>query len=295
MNLGENIYRLRIEKNLSQGDLADALDVSRQSVSKWENNSAVPELDKLMKMASIFGITLDELVGNTAEQTQNPWNKPAAAPSFAKLSEDIPETSGTVPGFVFLFIAAVLCILLTLKANFLTGILYSLPLFICSALCFILKRHRGLWCCWVLLFCSVTWIYPGTGIGLHAFWIWFTTIWEFPTSLYRILMALAINASVAAMGFWTLRSYKKTAINYTAARKTRLFLGWSLTFVPQILESVLSAFWFSSSMQSQQSPLYHLFRWLSYGMTWLHLAAILTMLIFTVARFRHLQMCVSSD
>lgn len=61
MNLGENIYRLRTERNLSQGDLADALDVSRQSVSKWENNAAVPELDKLIRLSQIFGITLDEL------------------------------------------------------------------------------------------------------------------------------------------------------------------------------------------------------------------------------------------
>ena len=54
MNLGESIYRLRTERNLSQGDLADALEVSRQSVSKWENNSAVPELEKLIKMAQVF-------------------------------------------------------------------------------------------------------------------------------------------------------------------------------------------------------------------------------------------------
>ena len=61
MNLGENIYRLRAEQNLSQGDLADALEVSRQSVSKWENNSAVPELEKLIKMAQIFGITIGRI------------------------------------------------------------------------------------------------------------------------------------------------------------------------------------------------------------------------------------------
>ena len=67
MNLGENIYNLRVEKNLSQGGLADALEVSRQSVSKWENNSAVPELDKLVKMADIFGVTLDELVTGKAQ------------------------------------------------------------------------------------------------------------------------------------------------------------------------------------------------------------------------------------
>ena len=65
MNLGENIYRLRAERNLSQGDLADALEVSRQSVSKWENNSAVPELEKLIKMSRLFGVTLDELVGES--------------------------------------------------------------------------------------------------------------------------------------------------------------------------------------------------------------------------------------
>lgn len=62
MNLGENIYRLRTQHNMSQGDLADALDVSRQSVSKWENNSATPELEKLLKMSELFGVTLDELV-----------------------------------------------------------------------------------------------------------------------------------------------------------------------------------------------------------------------------------------
>ena len=62
MNLGENIFKYRSRSRMSQGDLANALDISRQSVSKWENNSAVPELDKLMKMAALFEVSLDELV-----------------------------------------------------------------------------------------------------------------------------------------------------------------------------------------------------------------------------------------
>ena len=61
MSLGKNIYDLRTGKNLSQGDLADLLDVSRQSVSKWETDSAIPDLDKLMKMYDVFCVTLDEL------------------------------------------------------------------------------------------------------------------------------------------------------------------------------------------------------------------------------------------
>ena len=53
MNLGEKIYTLRTKSNMSQGALADALDVSRQSISKWENNTSVPELEKLIKMSKI--------------------------------------------------------------------------------------------------------------------------------------------------------------------------------------------------------------------------------------------------
>ena len=62
MNLGQRIYELRTQKNLSQGDLAEALDVSRQSISKWETGSSVPELDKLIKLSQLFGVTLDELI-----------------------------------------------------------------------------------------------------------------------------------------------------------------------------------------------------------------------------------------
>ena len=62
MTLGENIVRLRTKKNWSQGNLADELGVSRQSVSKWETDTSVPELDKLLKLSELFGVTLDELV-----------------------------------------------------------------------------------------------------------------------------------------------------------------------------------------------------------------------------------------
>ena len=62
MTLGENIARLRTKENLSQSDLADMLDVSRQSVSKWETDTSIPELDKLLKLSELFGVTLDELV-----------------------------------------------------------------------------------------------------------------------------------------------------------------------------------------------------------------------------------------
>ena len=75
MSLGENIYKHRTYKGWSQTELADELEVSRQSVSKWENNTATPDLDKLIKMRAIFDITLDELVFGempTARKAEEP-------------------------------------------------------------------------------------------------------------------------------------------------------------------------------------------------------------------------------
>ena len=64
MSLSENLQRLRREKGLSQEDVAQKLFVSRQSVSKWENGNAEPGVENLKALANLYGVTLDELVGN---------------------------------------------------------------------------------------------------------------------------------------------------------------------------------------------------------------------------------------
>lgn len=64
MSLGERIQMLRKEKKMSQNDLAEKLDLSRQSVSKWETDTAKPELPKLILMAELFQVSLDELVSS---------------------------------------------------------------------------------------------------------------------------------------------------------------------------------------------------------------------------------------
>ena len=77
MNLGEHIFRHRSRLGWSQDRLAAALEVSRQSVSKWETGAAVPDLDKLIKMCDLFEISLDELTGrDTAPQDTVPVSSP---------------------------------------------------------------------------------------------------------------------------------------------------------------------------------------------------------------------------
>ncbi len=62
MTFGEKISKLRKEQNYTQEQLAELLDVSRQSVSKWEQDTAYPETDKILKIAHLFNCTCDYLL-----------------------------------------------------------------------------------------------------------------------------------------------------------------------------------------------------------------------------------------
>lgn len=62
MDISEKILSLRKAHNLTQEQLAEQLDVSRQSVSKWESGQAMPEVDKLTVLSKVFSVTTDYLL-----------------------------------------------------------------------------------------------------------------------------------------------------------------------------------------------------------------------------------------
>lgn len=66
MTLGEKIYRLRTENGMSQEVFGETLGVSRQSVSKWETDQSVPELDKIVAISEMFAVTTDYLLKESA-------------------------------------------------------------------------------------------------------------------------------------------------------------------------------------------------------------------------------------
>ena len=61
--LGDKIFTLRKNKNISQEEIAEILNTSRQAVSKWERNESKPDLDKLILMAKLFNVSIDYLLG----------------------------------------------------------------------------------------------------------------------------------------------------------------------------------------------------------------------------------------
>ena len=72
MILGEKIIRLRKQREWSQEELASQLGISRQSVSKWESGASIPDLDKIIKMSSLFGVTTDYLLKEEIEEDNLP-------------------------------------------------------------------------------------------------------------------------------------------------------------------------------------------------------------------------------
>ena len=64
MNLGNKIVSLRKKNNLSQEELAEKLDVTRQTISNWELEETTPDINQAKKLSKIFGISLDELTDN---------------------------------------------------------------------------------------------------------------------------------------------------------------------------------------------------------------------------------------
>ena len=68
MKFNEKLIELRKKEGLSQEQLGNKVNVSRQTVSKWELGETTPELEKLIELSKVFNISIDKLVGKEESQ-----------------------------------------------------------------------------------------------------------------------------------------------------------------------------------------------------------------------------------
>lgn len=93
VEIGENIKKLRKAKRMTQKEMANQLNVTPQTISKWERNISYPDLDMLVKLSQLFHISTDALLGNT---------KPTFFASLfskkkrGKTMEKVPATPSTI-------------------------------------------------------------------------------------------------------------------------------------------------------------------------------------------------------
>ena len=235
MTLGERITALRNRHHMSQGDLAERLTVSRQSVSKWETGSSIPDLDKLIALSEIFGITLDELVKGpqsepglasapTPEETTDSSTEDTppshtcdtntegqqhttyASHTTAKPLE--PHISHTQRIIGFLLIGAglfgtVLGLVLTSNLMILT-----LLLILFGILCLTIKRHVGLVIGWIILIPAFFILPSLTGVTPLGMLHMLRHLGDAKMNL-SLLLALLYWACVIIMAILTWRTVQK--------------------------------------------------------------------------------------
>ena len=119
------IKEFRVSQKLSQGDLADALYVSRQAISKWETGASVPDLDNIVAMSRLFHVSTDYII--KGEEMGTPTESTPPQESYEKEQRQKPETAQPSQGFdpvkmrqifgVVLLAAALLAVALILILN----------------------------------------------------------------------------------------------------------------------------------------------------------------------------------
>lgn len=119
MDLGQKLFELRKSKNLSQEEVADKLNVTRQTVSKWETNQSTPDFDKIVPLCELFEISTDELLtGKKPEEHKeeesidnaklpNAENKAEDAPKAMTKDEVRRKSAEVVSSSVFIYIVAI--------------------------------------------------------------------------------------------------------------------------------------------------------------------------------------------
>ena len=214
MNLGETIYRLRTKAGMSQDALAGALDVSRQSVSKWENNAAVPELEKLMKLSEIFGVTLDELVGRDA-----PVPAPAAPPAQS------PPPYRTI-GAILLGFGLLTTLLLSILGGFIAGVFVGLPFAIVGSILLSNSKDPFFHALWGVF-------------AVYAPLLYFVMLNFMGFGLY--VKALVIGIWFAALILWAVIRHKKGKLSAESRKfiKGSLIIALVLTIILTIATSIM--------------------------------------------------------
>ena len=120
MNLGERLLEFRKSKNLSQEEVAEKLNVSRQTVSKWESNASTPDFKKIVPLCDLFEISTDELLKGVKEEVEETVEK---SDTFINPLEIRKKKAKGLSIGILLYFVAVMWIMITIPVFNLNPIL----------------------------------------------------------------------------------------------------------------------------------------------------------------------------
>lgn len=277
MELSENLIRLRTEKRLTQEELADLLGVSRQSVSKWESGASVPELDKLIRLSEVFGITVDELVKGRDIAQEEPSSDVGV--EWSAIQGPRVTTGNRVAGIIYLCLGFLLLSGLTLilgLGGFVVGFVFFLPFGVCSLVCLLVAGKRtALWCGWALYVLTDGYLRYATGLTWHAVFLSFQ--WTYQMNYTRLFTAWLQFLAVMLLVLVTMLSYRREPLILERKGKVLYVIGWAALGVVWFGWGLANQlYWAISGPNRAGAMIYTLLFLLRDGLFWALLTALLT-------------------
>lgn len=123
MNLGERLFELRKAKSLTQDEVAEKLNVTRQTVSKWETNQSTPDFDKIVPISELFEIGVEELLTGKKEEKQK--KEEVQEKKVITKQEAKEKSAKVVSGSIFIYILAVALIMILVPVKHVNPIVAS--------------------------------------------------------------------------------------------------------------------------------------------------------------------------
>ena len=277
MNLGETIYKYRTSKKLSQGDLAEMLDVSRQSISKWENNSATPDLDKIVKLSEIFGVTIDDLVKgeytpasptNTNVKVENTTSQHLAGRKIA--------------GIILFCMAFLVILFLGINGAFGGGLILSTPFVVTAIICFAVKKYTGLWCAWAIYFIIDIYLRFATGLNRSViFNIYYYSV-QNVTMAISLIISWGLNLGFLFLVIITVLCYKNKPLDINVKNKILFGTGVLIFVFVKVFERVFFNTKFVQDLYFKRNVFPHI---LSTTLDWVQIVIGLVLIVNLVRYF----------
>ena len=109
MNLGEKLFELRKSKNLTQDEVAEKLNVTRQTISKWETDQSSPDFDKIAPLCELYGVTPNELLTDVVDIKKEKESKKEAYENMTS-GQIRQKTAEVVSSSILMFFVGIIAI-----------------------------------------------------------------------------------------------------------------------------------------------------------------------------------------
>lgn len=188
MTFGEKLQALRKSRGLSQEQLAEVLEVSRQAVSKWELNASMPDADKIVEISCCFSVSTDYLLKDELEKETAAPTVGAADWAGRKTNEDARRRAALVGCLGAMALGMLFSISLTCLAGY--------PFMLASCLVFEIllsresgeQRRRQRY----RFYRVAVWLLTVPVVYLLLYFWWYLRIWQFPAAAAALLAVCTV-------------------------------------------------------------------------------------------------------